>query len=139
MTDIINNITNQQWFITIVSFLAANFLAIIGCVVKILFDKAKLNRINNAFQEKLVELEEHMNEEQKAKIEELKKEADEKINLYKNMLNEFYQKALANLSDEKKLKIEENANRFQELVLNALDDLNEEEPEEENDNEIGAD
>jgi len=130
MTEIINNITNQTWFITIVSFLSANFLAILFFIIKIIKDKVKIREINIAFEELLAERTNDLDKEQKEKIEELKKVTDEKINEGINKVEELFNKAFDKLSDDKKLQIEANANKLQEILLSLVDDF-EEKPEEE--------
>lgn len=130
MTEIINNITNQQWFITVVSFLSANFMAILFFLIKMVKDRTKIRRINEAFEELLAERTDELNEEQKEKIEEVKKVTDEKINEGINKVEELFNKAFEKLSDDKKLQIEANAAKLQEILLSLVDDF-EEKPEEE--------
>lgn len=130
MTEIINNITNQQWFITVVSFLSANFMAILFFLIKMIKDRTKIRRINEAFEELLAERTDELNEEQKEKIEEVKKVTDEKINEGINKVEELFNKAFEKLSDDKKLQIEANAAKLQEILLSLVDDF-EEKPEEE--------
>ena len=130
MTEIINNITNQQWFITIVSFLSANFMAILFFLIKMIKDRTKIRRINEAFEELLAERTDELNEEQKEKIEEVKKATDEKINEGINKVEKLFNEAFERLSDDKKLQIEANAAKLQEILLSLVDDF-EEKPEEE--------
>ena len=72
MSDFINSLSNQTWFVTIVSFLAANIGTIVSMAVVIVRNKVKNDSMKKAFDEIIARANIQANQEFNQKVEDMK-------------------------------------------------------------------
>lgn len=98
MNDFINSLSNQTWFVTIVSFLVANIGTIVSMAVVIIRNKIKNDSMKKAFDEIIARANIQANQEFNQKVEDMK-------NQLTTLMNE--QTVLI----QKKLKIDSDARK----------------------------
>lgn len=72
MSDFISSLSNQTWFVTIVSFLAANIGTIVSMAVVIVRNKVKNDSMKKAFDEIIARANIQANQEFNQKVEDMK-------------------------------------------------------------------
>lgn len=98
MNEFINSLSNQTWFVTIVSFLVANIGTIVSMAVVIIRNKIKNDSMKKAFDEIIARANIQANQEFNQKVEDMK-------NQLTTLMNE--QTVLI----QKKLKIDSDARK----------------------------
>ena len=133
MSEILNGLSNKTWFITILSFLAANLGTILTMALVIVKNQLKTKRLSALVDEKLQEKGITLNQELLDKISNIQSTLESKT-------DEVLSKVEAKLkidSEEKKEAVQNNALEIQELIkattakiTSSLDELDTENKEE---------
>lgn len=119
MLEFLKNLTTQEWYITITTFLAANFTTIAMLVIALIKNKIKQGNFTKKFNEALAKANIQFNDENLQKLNEIKITLDAKLN---DMLEVVYHKLKID-TDEKRKEIEVKSKDIQQLIQNALESI----------------
>ena len=112
MNDFINSLSNQTWFVTIVSFLAANIGTIVSMAIVIIRNKIKNDSMKKAFDEIIAKANIQANQEFNQKIEDMKNQ----LTTLMNEQTALIQKKLKIDSDERKEAVAAKSIEVKDLI-----------------------
>lgn len=126
MSEFLKSLTSEQWFITIVTFLAANFGTILIMAVTLIKNKVKSNQLASSVEEALSKKGIQLNEENLAKLSEMNTSIEAKL----NQMEEALLLKLKLDTEDKKAKVEESTLKVQDLINEALKGITNDETKE---------
>lgn len=112
MNDFINSLSNQTWFVTIVSFLAANIGTIVSMAIVIIRNKIKNDSMKKAFDEIIARANIQANQEFNQKVEDMKNQ----LTTLMNEQTALIQKKLKIDSDERKEAVAAKSIEVKDLI-----------------------
>lgn len=112
MSDFINSLSNQTWFVTIVSFLAANIGTIVSMAIVIIRNKIKNDSMKKAFDEIIAKANIQANQEFNQKVEDMKNQ----LTTLMNEQTALIQKKLKIDSDERKEAVAAKSIEVKDLI-----------------------
>ena len=112
MNDFINNLSNQTWFVTIVSFLAANIGTIVSMAIVIIRNKIKNDSMKKVFDEIIARANIQVNQEFNQKVEDMKNQ----LTTLMNEQTALIQKKLKIDSDERKEAVAAKSIEVKDLI-----------------------
>ena len=112
MNDFINSLSNQTWFVTIVSFLAANIGTIVSMAIVIIRNKIKNDSMKKAFDEIIARANIQANQEFNQKVEDMKNQ----LTTLMNDQTALIQKKLKIDSDERKEAVAAKSIEVKDLI-----------------------
>ena len=112
MSDFINSLSNQTWFVTIVSFLAANIGTIVSMAIVIIRNKIKNDSMKKAFDEIIARANIQANQEFNQKVEDMKNQ----LTTLMNEQTALIQKKLKIDSDERKEAVAAKSIEVKDLI-----------------------
>ena len=112
MNDFINNLSNQTWFVTIVSFLAANIGTIVYMAIVIIRNKIKNDSMKKVFDEIIARANIQVNQEFNQKVEDMKNQ----LTTLMNEQTALIQKKLKIDSDERKEAVAAKSIEVKDLI-----------------------
>lgn len=117
MSEFLNGLSNQTWFVTIVTFLVANLGTILTMALLVIRNKVKAGNVAKILEENKIKL----NQETLDKIDNIENEINAKMN---EMLEVVYKKLKLD-SEEKKASVEANTLEIQRLIKSTTDKITE--------------
>ena len=112
MNDFINSLSNQTWFVTIVSFLAANIGTIVSMAIVIIRNKIKNDSMKKAFDEIIARANIQVNQEFNQKVEDMKNQ----LTTLMTEQTALIQKKLKIDSDERKEAVAAKSIEVKDLI-----------------------
>ena len=112
MNDFINSLSNQTWFVTIVSFLAANIGTIVSMAIVIIRNKIKNDSMKKVFDEIIARANIQVNQEFNQKVEDMKNQ----LTTLMNEQTALIQKKLKIDSDERKEAVAAKSIEVKDLI-----------------------
>ena len=112
MNDFINSLSNQTWFVTIVSFLAANIGTIVSMAIVIIRNKIKNDSMKKVFDEIIARANIQANQEFNQKVEEMRNQ----LTTLMNDQTALIQKKLKIDSDERKEAVAAKSIEVKDLI-----------------------
>lgn len=112
MSDFINSLSNQTWFVTIVSFLAANIGTIVSMAIVIIRNKIKNDSMKKVFDEIIARANIQANQEFNQKVEDMKNQ----LTTLMNEQTALIQKKLKIDSDERKEAVAAKSIEVKDLI-----------------------
>ena len=112
MNEFINSLSNQTWFITIVSFLVANIGTIVSMAVVIIRNKIKNDSMKKVFDEIIARANIQANQEFNQKVEDMKNQ----LTTLMNEQTALIQKKLKIDSDERKEAVAAKSIEVKDLI-----------------------
>ena len=112
MNDFINSLSNQTWFVTIVSFLAANIGTIVSMAIVIIRNKIKNDSMKKVFDEIIAKANIQANQEFNQKVEDMKNQ----LTTLMNDQTALIQKKLKIDSDERKEAVAAKSIEVKDLI-----------------------
>lgn len=112
MSDFINSLSNQTWFVTIVSFLAANIGTIVSMAIVIIRNKIKNDSMKKVFDEIIARANIQANQEFNQKVEDMKNQ----LTTLMNDQTALIQKKLKIDSDERKEAVAAKSIEVKDLI-----------------------
>ena len=112
MNEFINSLSNQTWFVTIVSFLVANIGTIVSMAVVIIRNKIKNDSMKKAFDEIIARANIQANQEFNQKVEDMKNQ----LTTLMNEQTALIQKKLKIDSDERKEAVAAKSIEVKDLI-----------------------
>ena len=112
MNDFINSLSNQTWFVTIVSFLAANIGTIVSMAIVIIRNKIKNDSMKKVFDEIIAKANIQANQEFNLKVEDMKNQ----LTTLMNEQTALIQKKLKIDSDERKEAVAAKSIEVKDLI-----------------------
>ena len=112
MNEFINGLSNQTWFVTIVSFLAANIGTIVSMAIVIIRNKIKNDSMKKAFDEIIARANIQANQEFNQKVEDMKNQ----LTTLMNEQTALIQKKLKIDSDERKEAVAAKSIEVKDLI-----------------------
>lgn len=112
MNDFINSLSNQTWFVTIVSFLAANIGTIVSMAIVIIRNKIKNDSMKKVFDEIIARANIQANQEFNQKVEDMKNQ----LTTLMNDQTALIQKKLKIDSDERKEAVAAKSIEVKDLI-----------------------
>lgn len=128
MTEFLNNLTNKEWFITIIAFLTANLGTILSMGIVIIRNKIKNDSMQKAFDEIIAKANISTGQELNDKVEAMKSEIKEllgeQLSLVSQKLkldSEERKEAVA----QKSIEVKDLIDSITQQTMEALNDLDE--------------
>ena len=112
MNEFINSLSNQTWFVTIVSFLVANIGTIVSMAVVIIRNKIKNDSMKKVFDEIIARANIQVNQEFNQKVEDMKNQ----LTTLMNDQTALIQKKLKIDSDERKEAVAAKSIEVKDLI-----------------------
>ena len=112
MNEFINSLSNQTWFVTIVSFLAANIGTIVSMAIVIIRNKIKNDSMKKVFDEIIAKANIQANQEFNQKVEDMKNQ----LTTLMNEQTALIQKKLKIDSDERKEAVAAKSIEVKDLI-----------------------
>lgn len=112
MNEFINSLSNQTWFVTIVSFLAANIGTIVSMAIVIIRNKIKNDSMKKVFDEIIAKANIQANQEFNQKVEDMKNQ----LTTLMNDQTALIQKKLKIDSDERKEAVAAKSIEVKDLI-----------------------
>ena len=112
MNEFINGLSNQTWFVTIVSFLAANIGTIVSMAIVIIRNKIKNDSMKKVFDEIIAKANIQVNQEFNQKVEDMKNQ----LTTLMNEQTALIQKKLKIDSDERKEAVAAKSIEVKDLI-----------------------
>ncbi len=112
MNDFINSLSNQTWFVTIVSFLAANIGTIVSMAIVIIRNKIKNDSMKKVFDEIIARANIQVNQEFNQKVEDMKNQ----LTTLMTEQTALIQKKLKIDSDERKEAVAAKSIEVKDLI-----------------------
>lgn len=117
MSEFLNGLSNQTWFVTIITFLVANLGTILTMALLVIRNKVKAGNVAKILEENKIKL----NQETLDKIDNIENEINAKMN---EMLEVVYKKLKLD-SEQKKASVEANTLEIQRLIKSTTDKITE--------------